>query len=79
MGTLLKWLLLALLGVLLLSDIRLDTSLYRYADNRLEIAFPRWQSDSPWLYLLWIPGQGVFSCCQAAKTDLDQPAEIPLW
>ncbi|MBL1376652.1 hypothetical protein [Zobellella iuensis] len=58
MGTLFKWLLVLLIAVLLLSEVKLNTSLYRYEDNQIEITFPSWRAEDPWYYLKWNPAEG---------------------
>ncbi len=42
--------------MLLLSKINLQTSIYEADKNSLEIIFPLWKTDAPWLYFYWTPG-----------------------
>jgi len=48
MWKMLKWSVIGGVVLLILSDIEISTSLYKYEDNRVEINFPRWQADQPW-------------------------------
>lgn len=57
MGKLIRWLLIALVVALIVSNINIKTSLYKAKDNSVEISFPEWQSDAPWFYFYWTPGQ----------------------
>ncbi len=54
---LMLWTLLALVLALIFSEINIKTSLYKAADNSVEIIFPEWQTDDAWFYLYWTPGQ----------------------
>ena len=47
---LMLWTLLALVLALIFSEINIKTSLYKAADNSVEIIFPQWQTDNPWFY-----------------------------
>lgn len=60
MGKLIKWLLILAVAILVLSEVNLSTSLYKYEDNQIEIIFPRWRTESPWYYLRWNPGREEF-------------------
>lgn len=42
--------------VLCLSKIDLETSIYDADKNSLEIIFPQWKTDKPWIYFYWTPG-----------------------
>lgn len=57
MKKLMLWTLLALVLALIFSEINIKTSLYKAADNSVEITFPEWQTDHPWFYFYWTPGQ----------------------
>ena len=57
MWKMLKWSVIGGVVLLILSDIEISTSLYKYEDNRVEINFPRWQADQPWCTLRWHAGQ----------------------
>ncbi len=56
MGKLIRWLLILLVAGLVVSQITIHTSLYARKDNSVEIAFPQWKADDPWIYLYWTPG-----------------------
>ena len=60
MAALLKGLLLLVLVLLLLSEVNLNTSLYKYEDNQIEITFPSWRAENPWYYLKWNPAKEEF-------------------
>ena len=53
----LKWIFICWALLLILSDIQISTSLYKYEDNSVQINFPRWQSEQPWGSLRWHAGQ----------------------
>lgn len=53
----LKWSFIAAVLLLILSDIQINTSLYKYEDNSVLISFPRWQGDRPWGTWYWHAGQ----------------------
>ncbi|WP_116474292.1 hypothetical protein [Zobellella maritima] len=57
MGTLIKWIL--ILGILFmaLSEVDMNTSLYKYEENQVEITFPSWQAEQPWIHIKWNPGK----------------------
>ncbi|MDU1144059.1 hypothetical protein [Aeromonas rivipollensis] len=57
MWTMLKWTVICGVLLLILSDIQISTSLYKYEDNSVQINFPRWQSERPWGSLRWHAGQ----------------------
>lgn len=57
MWKMLKWSVIGGVVLLILSDIEISTSLYKYEDNRVEINFPRWQADQPWGTLSWHAGR----------------------
>lgn len=44
----LKWFFIGWALLLILSDLQITTSLYKYEDNRVVVNFPRWQADQPW-------------------------------
>ena len=56
MGKLIKWGFVALIGCLIVSQINIQTSIYKKQDNSVEIIFPQWQLEKPWFYLYWTPG-----------------------
>lgn len=56
MGKLIKWSLIALVVALIVSNISIKTSLYKAKDNSVEISFPQWKTQTPWLYVYWTPG-----------------------
>ena len=58
MGALIKWILILGILFLALSEVDMNTSLYRYEDNQIEITFPSWRPKQPWLHIKWNPGQG---------------------
>ncbi|MFC5706815.1 hypothetical protein [Aeromonas eucrenophila] len=60
MWTVLKWSVIGSVLLLILSDIQLSTSIYKYEDNRVQINFPRWQPKQPWATLGWHAGQTEF-------------------
>ncbi|MCS3461678.1 hypothetical protein ACW5WQ_15135 [Aeromonas rivuli] len=60
MWTLLKWFFIGWVLLLILSDIELSTSIYRYQDNKVDIAFPRWESKHPWATFSWHAGETRF-------------------
>jgi len=43
MWKMLKWSVIGGVVLLILSDIEISTSLYKYEDNSVQINFPRWQ------------------------------------
>ncbi|WP_108652321.1 hypothetical protein [Dongshaea marina] len=53
----LRWVLLLILVGLIFSQVKLDTSIYKTDENQLEISFPRWQKQYPWIYLKWSPDE----------------------
>lgn len=57
MWKMLKWSLIGSVMLLTLSDIQINTSLYKYEDNSVLIRFPRWQADHPWGMLHWQAGR----------------------
>ena len=40
----LKWLFIGWVLLLILSDVQISTSLYKYDDNKVVVSFPRWQA-----------------------------------
>ncbi len=50
------WAFIAFVAILSCSEINMDTSIYKEDENSLEIIFPQWQTDEPWLYFYWTPG-----------------------
>lgn len=68
MWKLLRWLLLLVIAGLVVSKIDIKTSLYARKDNSVEISFPQWKADQPWLYLYWTPG--FYSINPHWRTDL---------
>ena len=50
------WAFIALVAVLGCSEINFESSIYKEDENSLEIIFPQWQTDEPWLYFYWTPG-----------------------
>ncbi len=56
MFKLLLWAFIGLVAVLACSEINLETSIYKEEKNSLEIIFPQWQTEQPWLYFYWTPG-----------------------
>ena len=50
------WSFIAFVAVLACSEINLETSIYKEDKNSLEIIFPQWQTEQPWLYFYWTPG-----------------------
>lgn len=77
MWKLLKWIFIGWAGVLVLCDMRLQTSIYRYEDNRVELRLPRWQADTPWARLIWHAGQWQWDwySLEGARRPLDIPPE----
>lgn len=73
MWRLLKWCLVGLVLLLIGSDIELSTSLYRYQDNRVEIAFPRWESQHPWATFSWHAGESRFHWYGLAGKPVAEP------
>ena len=57
MGKLFRWAIVALIAALVVSEIHIQTSLYKKEDNSVEIIFPQWQTKQPWFYLFWTPGE----------------------
>lgn len=57
MWTMLKWSFIGGVLLLILSDIELKTSIYKYEDNQVLISFPRWQPDRPWGTFQWHAGR----------------------
>ena len=55
MGKLFRWAIVALIAALVVSEIHIQTSLYKKEDNSVEIIFPQWQTKQPWFYLFWTP------------------------
>ncbi|TNJ14203.1 hypothetical protein CF111_21445 [Aeromonas sobria] len=53
----LKWIFICWALLLILSDIQISTSLYKYEDNRVLINFPRWEAKDPWGTLEWHEGR----------------------
>lgn len=53
----LKWSFIAAVLLLILSDIQLKTSIYKYEENSVLISFPRWQPKQPWGTLSWHAGR----------------------
>ena len=51
----LKWISSGWALLLILSDIQISTSLYKYEDNRVLISFPRWEAKQPWGTLSGMP------------------------
>jgi len=47
MWKMLKWSVIGGVVLLILSDIEISTSLYKYEDNSVQINFPRWQGPKP--------------------------------
>ncbi len=50
------WAFIALVAVLGCSEINFERSIYKEDEKSLEIIFPQWQTDEPWLYFYWTPG-----------------------
>lgn len=50
------WAFIALVAVLGCSEINFESSIYKEDEKSLEIIFPQWQTDEPWLYFYWTPG-----------------------
>lgn len=50
------WAFIALVAVLGCSEINFESSIYKEDENSIEIIFPQWQTDEPWLYFYWTPG-----------------------
>ena len=53
----LKWIFNCWALLLILSDIQISTSLYKYEDNRVLINFPRWEAKQPWGTFEWHAGR----------------------
>lgn len=47
MWKVLKWLVIGGVLLLILSDVQISTSLYKYDDNKVVVSFPSWQADRP--------------------------------
>ncbi|MGY3884995.1 hypothetical protein [Aeromonas aquatica] len=56
MWTVLKWSVIGSVLLLILSDIQISTSIYKYEDNKVRISFPRWQAEQPWGTFQWHAG-----------------------
>lgn len=56
MWKLLKWIFILWAALLILCDISIHTSLYKYEDNSVELRLPRWQATTPWARLYWKAG-----------------------
>ncbi|MGL5948267.1 MAG: hypothetical protein ACRCYV_04285 [Aeromonas sp.] len=59
MFALLKWLFIVWALLLATCEWHISTSLYKVADNRVEVRFPRWQAHAPWARLTWQGGQAL--------------------
>ena len=57
MWKMLKWSVIGGVVLLILSDIEISTSLYKYEDNRVLINFPRWEAKQPWGTFEWHAGR----------------------
>ena len=57
MWTFLKWFFICWALLLILSDIQIRTSLYKYEDNQVVIKLPRWQTKQPWATFEWHAGR----------------------
>ncbi|WAF91305.1 hypothetical protein NRZ28_03330 [Aeromonas hydrophila] len=57
MWKVLKWFFIGWALLLILSDLQITTSLYKYEDNRVVVNFPRWQADQPWGTFEWHAGR----------------------
>lgn len=57
MGTLIKWTLILAILFLAMSKVELRTSIHEYDSNEIEITFPSWRTEQPWIYLKWNPGK----------------------
>ncbi|MDQ1885883.1 hypothetical protein [Aeromonas salmonicida] len=57
MWKVLKWLFIGWVLLLILSDVQISTSLYKYDDNKVVVSFPRWQADRPWGTFQWHAGR----------------------
>lgn len=52
----LKWILILWALLLIICDFHIQTSLYKYEDNRVEVRLPRWQPLFPWARMIWHAG-----------------------
>ncbi len=55
-GKLFFWGFIAFIAMLCCSKITLETSIYVKEQNSLEIIFPQWNTEKPWVYFYWEPG-----------------------
>lgn len=70
------WGFVAFVVMLICSKINLETSIYKEEQNSLEIIFPQWQTDKPWLYFYWTPGTVKWEQ-DPAETDDESTADSP--
>lgn len=76
MFKLLLWVFVAFVVMLICSKITLDTSIYKAEQNRLEIIFPQWNTEHPWIYFYWTPGTVKWH--QDANDDQDSDDGIAI-
>ena len=69
------WSMIALVVALILSEININTSIYKSADNSLEIIFPQWNVDKPWFYVYWTPGTLSFIPAKREKKAFESKAK----
>ncbi|MGL4206079.1 MAG: hypothetical protein ACRCRW_08195 [Aeromonadaceae bacterium] len=70
-----KWALLATLIGLIASQINIEASIYKAADNSVEIIFPQWQTEEPWFYVYWTPGTLSFKQQPREKKEFESKAK----
>ncbi len=69
LNKLLLWAFIGFVAVLACSEINLETSIYKEEKNSLEIIFPQWQTEQPWLYFYWTPGSVKWSQDKEEETQ----------
>jgi len=71
------WAFIAFVVMLVCSKIDLQTSIYKEEQNRLEIIFPQWQTEQPWLYFYWTPGTAVKWHKDPPEEDQTNSLDVP--
>ncbi len=75
MFKMLMWSLVLLVIALICSEINIDTSIYKSADNSVEIKFPQWKAEDPWFYMYWTPGTLSFQYAKREKKQFESKAK----
>ena len=70
-GRLFFWGFIAFIAMLCMSKITLETSIYVKDQNSLEIIFPQWKADKPWIYFYWEPGYTTWTPDTPAEENSD--------